>query len=218
MNLKMPITKDKIKTHFHYHLWKYILLVVLSALLWNLLFTTTHYRTPEALKIEFYTEGYQTSETEASMNALLSKIHADVMPEMEEVSYTVLTLDETYGDMQLTVWATAGQGDVYVLQKDRFLRLAQSGAMIDLQPYVDNGMLNVDGIDLTAGMVSDEETGVKVLRGIPAATLSRLDMCGVMTQDTMLSVLTISGNEEYALRFLDYLLTHMREDAENPLE
>lgn len=217
MNLKMPITKDKVKTHFHYHFWKYILLVALSVLLWNLLFTTTHYRTPEALKIEFYTEGYQTSQTEENMNALLSKIHTDVMPEMEEVSNTVLTLDDTYGDMQLTVWATAGQGDVYVLQKDRFLRLAQGGAMLDLQPYVDNGMLNVDGIDLTAGMVRDEETGAKVLRGIPAATLSHLDMCGVMTQDAMLSVLTISGNEEYAIRFLNYLLTHMREDSENPL-
>ena len=38
---------------------------------------------------------------------------------MEEVTATIVTFDNAYGDMQLTVWVSAGQGDVYLLSKER---------------------------------------------------------------------------------------------------
>jgi hypothetical protein len=214
MSVSMPITKARIKNHFHYHLWKYVLLVVLSIFVWNFLFTTTHYRTPDHLKVELYAEGYQTPETDAAMKELMARIHQEVMPDMEEVSHLFLIMDETYGPMQLTVWAAAGQGDAYLLSKDRFLPLAQGGAMIDLQPWIDKGTLRVDGLDLTAGMVRDSETGERALRGIPTDALPGLAKHGLLTQGGFLSVLGAGGNEEEAVRLLDYLIADGRANAQ----
>lgn len=210
--MPLPITKARIQHHFHYSLWKYILLIALSIFGWNLLFTTTHYRSPEDKKVEFYADGYYDEAAGANMDALLEKIHSEVMPEMEEVTMTMLTIDETYGNVQLTVWVSAGQGDVYLLFHDRFLSLAQGGAFIDLQPYIDQGLLHVEGIDLTRGQVRDEETGMLVQCGIPADSLKGLYGYGVAVEEATFGILASSGNEEYAVRFLDYLLTHMGEE------
>lgn len=67
---------------------------------------------------------------------------------MEEVTFTPVAYDDTYGNMQLIVWASAGQGDLYTLSEEAYKNLASSGAMLDLQPYIDDGTLNVEGIDL----------------------------------------------------------------------
>ncbi|MEG2315500.1 MAG: hypothetical protein RSC91_04745, partial [Clostridia bacterium] len=64
MNLKMPITKRRIKNHFTYAWWQYALLLGVAIFGWNLLHTSTHYRSPEALKVEWYGEGLLMSEQE----------------------------------------------------------------------------------------------------------------------------------------------------------
>lgn len=211
MKLDMPITGRKIKNHFQYSFWKYALLVILAVFGWNLLYTTTRYRVPENKKLEFYADGaFSVQGTQEAMDALMAVVHRDVAPEMEEVSYTALTMDQAYGDMQLTVWIGAGQGDVYLLGKERFQRLGGGGAFVDLQPYVDSGALAVEGVDLAAGRVRDEETGKTILYGIPAGSLVGLEACGVYPKDTLLSVLASSGNQEESIRLINYLFENMR--------
>lgn len=210
MKLHMPITRNKIKNHFHYHWWQYVLLVVLCVLGWNLLYTTTRYQTPEHLKVELYMDGFDSMETSEAMNALLQRIHAQALPEMEEVTYVVLNADDTYGPMQLTVWVSAGQGDVYLLTKDRYKSLAAGGAMVNLQPYIDSGALQVDGLNLKAGQVRDEETGEMVQRGIPTDELPNLQNYGAISKGAVLSVLARSGNEENAILFLNELIQAVR--------
>ena len=60
MSLKMPITKNKIRNHFHYSFWKYLVLIAIALFGWNLIYTTTRYRPPENAKIEFFAEGPTT--------------------------------------------------------------------------------------------------------------------------------------------------------------
>ena len=214
MKTTMPITKAKIQNHFHYQVWKYLLLAVACFFLWNLLYTSTSYRSPEDKKIEFYVDGYETEETSANMNAMLERIHAQVMPEMEEVTYTMMTVDETYGSMQLMVWVAAGQGDVYLLLQDRFQSLAANGALLDLQPHVDSGALDVQGLSLSAGHVRNE-SGQRVLYGIPTDALRGLgDIIGLV-DGSVLCVLGNSGNEEYAIRFLNDLLVQLGDRGTN---
>ena len=210
MKLHMPITSEKVKNHFHYHLWKYALLAVFSVIVWNLLFTVTRYRPPENLKVEFYADGIITPETTVTMDALMAKIHEEVLPDMEEVSYTFLTSDDTYGQMQLTVWIAAGQGDVYLLSRERFVSVAAGGAMVDLQPYIDSGALHVEGLELSAGQVRNSDTGKKVQYGIPTAGLPKLEEYGIFPPEAALSLLAVSGNVDEAVKFLDYLLVNMR--------
>ncbi len=216
MSLKMPITKRIIRNHFHYGFWKYLLLAVIALFGWNLLYTTTRYRPPEDKKVEFIAEA-------ASMNGLdvqtlADTIHAQVMPEMEEVTASSITYDDTYGDMQLIVWVSAGQGDVYLLSKDRFTSLTQEEALLDLSPYLADGTLQTDGIDLSRGYAKNADTGARELLGIPADSLTGLAAYGLRTSDGVLCVLARNGNDEYSIKFVNYLLTHMRTDGTDTAE
>ena len=209
MRIHMPITKDKIKNHFHYSLWKYAVLIIAAVLFWNLLHTVTRYQTPGHMKMEFFAEGYQNEEQKRAAEGMMDSVHKSMMPHMEEVSYTLVTLDENYGAMQLTVWASAGEGDAYLLSRERFFQLAQSGAMLDLQPYVDEGELNMEGLSLMEGIVRDADTGERFLYGIPADSLTQLKDLGLVTEGGFLSILQMSENKQEAVVFLNYLLTHM---------
>ena len=210
MQIRTPITKDTIKNHFQYHWWVYVLWIVLNLFFWNLLFSTTQYRTPGHLKIEFFAEGYQTANTEDTMEQLMSKIHEDVLPDMEEVSYRLLTLDSSYGPVQLTVWTGAGEGDLFLLTRDYFRQMAESGALLNLQPYIDEGALTADGIDLRSGFVRNANEGESHQYGIPAAPLTGLAEAGLITQGSFLSVLAATENPAEAVQVLQYLLEHLR--------
>ncbi|HPR79298.1 MAG TPA: hypothetical protein PLR69_11935, partial [Candidatus Limiplasma sp.] len=153
MSLRMPITKSKIRNHFHYSFWKYLVLIVIALFGWNLIYTSTRYQSPDNLKVEFYAEAGAIGGKD--LQALADQIHTEIMPEMEEVTASTITYDQTYGDMQLTVWVSAAQGDVYLLSGTRFKSLASNDALMDLQPYIDNSTLNVDGLDLSKGYYTD---------------------------------------------------------------
>ena len=208
MRFEMPVTMRKIRNHFQYSFWKYLLLIVIAMFGWNLIYTTTRYRSPENLKVEFYAEGNVMASD--ALQELANQIHREVMPEMEEVTATVVTFDDMYGDMQLTVWVSAGQGDVYLVDRKRFLSMAGNAAAMNLQPLVDSGALHVEGLDLTGGMAQDGEGGQKELLGIPADSLTGLEAYGLTVKDKVLCVLVNNGNDSYSVKFLDYLVTNMR--------
>ena len=204
MRLSMPITSRKIRNHLHYSLWKYLLLVVIAMFGWNLIYTVTRYRVPENLQVEFYAEGNTLASDQ--LQVLADIIHRDALPKMEAVTATVVTFDDTYGDMQLTTWVSAGQGDVYMVSKARFETIAGNEATLNLQPYVDNGSLHTDGIPLTGGVVTNADTGKTALMNIPADSLTVLEAYGLMPEGMVLCVLANNGNDDNSIRFLDYLL------------
>ena len=210
MTPKLSITRNRVRNHFHYFWWQYALLIALSIFVWNLLYTMTHYRSPEYLKVEWYYEGGATFETQDRIDQLLADLTPELFPEMEEVTFTVVGADENYGPMQLTVWLSAGQGDLYMLQAEDFRSYAANGAMLDLQPYVDDGTLNTEGIDLAKGYVRNEETGEKVLYGIPADSLKGLLEYQLLPDNTYMSLLANGGNVENTIKLMSWLLENMK--------
>lgn len=207
---KFPITKERIRNHFHYFWWQYLVLVIAGIFGWNLLYTTTHYRSPEHLKVELYYQGPSTNDTAAKGSALLEEIWPELFPDMEEVDFNIVGTDEMYGDMQLMVWMAAGQGDVYLLTKPSFSTYANGSTLLDLQPYVDDGTLNVEGIDLRSGIATDPETGMKGLFGIPADALEGLWEYDMEPTGKFICLPLASGNIENALILLDYLLDNWK--------
>jgi len=206
----LPITQNRIRNHFHYFWWQYLLLGIFAIFGWNLLYTTTHYRSPEHLRMEWYYEGYLSNETVTLSTALLEQVKPELFPDMEEVQFLNVGNDETYGDMQLLVWTAAGQGDLFTLTTERYRTLAASGGMTDLTPYIEDGTLNVEGIDLSAGYVTDVETGERFLCGIPTDALTGLAQYGVDYRSKIMGVLITGGNEAESLRLLSWLLDNMR--------
>lgn len=213
MPIQMPITKRKVRHHFQYSLWMYLLLIALALFGWNLIYTTTRYQPPEDMRVEFYVQAGSTSEE--TLQALADRIHEQIMPEMELVTAQPVTIsNDYYGDMQITVWITAAQGDIYMLSQEYFDRFAPAGAFMDLRPYVDAGTLDTSGLDVSAGMASltDPEPGQegKHLYGIPADQLTGFTGYMVDPSDMVLCILYRNGNDEYSVKFLNYLLTNLR--------
>ena len=69
--MRLPITRERIRTHFHYAWWQYVLLVCLAIFGWNLLYTTTRYRSPESLKVEWYCQGVVAPQAQDKLDALM---------------------------------------------------------------------------------------------------------------------------------------------------
>lgn len=205
-----PINRERVRHHFHYCWWQYAILIVIAIFGWNLLYTMTHYRSPENKKVEWYFEGGCGMNAQSLADELLSRVAPELLPDMEEVTFAIVGQDETYGSMQLMVWMAAGQGDLYQLKRESFTRFAAEGSMVDLQPYVDSGLINVEGIDLTAGMVKNPETGEKCLYGIPADSLKGLEACELLPDGTVLSLLAAGGNTENSVKLLAWLVENMR--------
>jgi len=202
------ITKHRIKNHWAYSWWKYLLMVVCVAFGVNMFFTMTAYRSPENKKVEMYLcSGWADSELAyADMWPLLTEI----APEQEEL--LVMNIDlvgqEYYTIMQFTTYVAAQQGDVMLLPKKEFVKYASEDAWAmyaELTPYIESGMLSTGNIDLTAGELvnASDETGVF---GIPADTLYGLVNYGVDPADTMLVVTAYSGNEETCVKLVDAMI------------
>lgn len=199
----LNITKRRVKTHFTYSLWQYVLLIGLAFFFWDLLYTTTRYQPPEEKKVDFYYEGGVSFDGENAIRGLLDECLEKLYPDMEESDFVTVGTDETYGDMQLTVWISAAQGDLYLLSRSHFQQLAPSGTMLDLQPYIDSGELNVGDISLSRGYVTDDETGERVLRGIPGDALTGMKNYGIDSEERVYCILTRCGNDENVVKLLN---------------
>lgn len=210
MLMRLPITRERIRTHFHYAWWQYLLLVCLAVFGWNLLYTTTRYRSPEELKVEWYCQGLVDSQTQEKLDALMEQLRLELFPDMEEVTFTPIAYDQTYGDMQLMVWASAGQGDLYMLERDQFQNLASGGAMAQLTPYIESGALSTGDIDLSAGYVTDPETGKKYLMGIPTDSLTGLTAYGINSEGCVMGLLANGGNIDNTLKLMQWLIDNMQ--------
>jgi hypothetical protein len=213
MSFHMPITKRKINHHFQYTAWMYLVLAVVAMFGWNLIYTTTRYQSPADKRVEFYVQSSIASQE--SLQALADRIHQEIMPEMELVTAEPVTISsDYYGDMQLTAWFSAAQGDIYMISQDYFSRYAAGGAFMDLQPYVDAGTLDTADLDLSTGMVAlaEPEPGQegKYLYGIPTDQLTGFTGYTVDPAGMVLCVLYRNGNDEYSVKFLNYLLTNLR--------
>lgn len=208
--MRVPITRERIRNHFHYAWWQYVLLVCLAVFGWNLLYTTTRYRSPESLKVEWYCQGLVDTQAQEELDALMEQLRLELFPEMEEVTFTAVAYDQTYGDMQLMVWVSAGQGDLYMLEREQFENLASAGAMAPLTPYIESGALQTGEIDLTAGYVTDPETGEKYLMGVPTDSLTGLQAYGIDPEGHVLSLLSNGGNLDNTVKLMQWLIDNMQ--------
>lgn len=207
--MKTPLSKATVRQHLTYNWWKYVLVIALSIVCWSLIYTTTAYRPPADKKVDFYvTSGYGD---QTMLDQYMESIRLSEMSDMEEMSSAFLTNDEYYGAIQLSTYIMAGEGDVYLLDKDSFQNYAASGAFLALEevPGIVEAAESA-GIDLSRGWRTNTEEGGKHLYGIPATALTGLEAYSVSGKDGFLTVTVNGGNDENSLKFLAILLRDMR--------
>ena len=224
MSISTPVTKDQLKNHFTYNAWKYLMVGVFAIFGWSLIYTQTAYRSPQDKRIDVYIKS--STVTEALMTSFFEPIWKDVVPDMELVSGVTLlasTSDDYYSQMQLTTYIAAGEGDIYFLPASDFKSFASNGAFIPLDELVENGTLDVSGLDISAGRVAivDEEAGTSEthLYGIPAdALFGFMDGLQLDNRGTVMAILVNNMNDENVIPFFNALIQAGRADKPEWLE
>lgn len=202
------ITKKWLKNHFAYSWWKYLLVVCVSVLGVNVLFTTTAYRPPEEKKIEVYVlNGYTDAQ---ALRAELLPLFEQKCPDQEEFIVTNINLDgsDAYAYMQYSTYVAAQQGDVCIMPENEVIKLAAEGAeyvFVDLTEYVESGLIDTKDIDLSRGMLKTE-SGEKRLFAIPADTLYGLFAYGNDPANSYLVAFAHGGNDKNAAAVIDLLI------------
>ena len=207
--MKTPVTGRKIREKLTYSWWKYALVIVLGAFAVNLHYTVSTYRPPADKKIDLYMLGTIDDD---GMRDYVNRVHETRMPDMEEMSVLLLTKDSDYGNMQLTTFVGAGEGDVYLLPRDEFVTLAASGAWEPLEDVPEiTSLFTERDLNIQSGWRTDNGTGETHLYGIPVSRLPGLKKY-VLTDNAYLSILVTGGNRENCLRFLRILCEDMMEE------
>ena len=225
MHIRTPVTKERLKTHFTYSLWKYAVVIACSLFCWSLVYAQTAYRSPQDKRIDVYVKS--STVTEELMDSFFEPIWQSVVPDMELVSGVTLlsTSDDTdyYSQMQLTVYIAAGEGDIYILPAGDFKSFAASGAFISLDDLVADGTIDVTGIDTSSGRVTivDEDAGTSEthLYGIPLDSLyGFIDGMQLDNRGMVAAIMVNNQNDENVIPFFNALIQAGRGDAPEWLE
>ncbi len=160
------ITKKRLKNHFAYSWWKYALAAVLSVMGVSLVFAATRYEPPADRQLTVYVlNDYTDAETmQADLWARIKEAH----PEQEALFVQNIDLTDSsniYAPMQFSTYVAAQQGDVFLIPYDEMLKIVADGpedALVDLTTYIENGVIDVSGLDLSACTMKklDGTTGI----------------------------------------------------------
>lgn len=202
------ITMERVKHHFTYNLWKYVLLVVVSIFAWDIVFSMTAYRAPADKRVHVY-----ILQPGADATAMEENLTAPMMERIEgllEVTFTTIDLSQSSDytvDMQLTTYMGAGQGDLFMTPRFRFGMYAggEFGVFMPLDDFVDSGVIDIAGIDTSEAMATDE-AGERHLYGIPMDGLYGLLAYGIDPSQMFMSIPSYSGNPTGAAQAIDYLM------------
>lgn len=218
MKLSTPLTEKRIRDHFAYSFWKYLLAAVLSVFVWNMVYIQTEYRPAEDKRIDVYV---QTAETTADeIDRFLKPVWEAAVPGMELVRSVTLMPGggaNYMSDMQLVTYLAANEGDLYMLTAADFKKFAAQGAFLPLETLAESGRILTAGLDLQSGWVAsqqiDEVNGKTVynterhLYGIPAKNLKRFEKeLGMHVDDMYIAVTVTNGNDENVIPFLSHLV------------
>ncbi len=204
--MKTPVTSGKLKHHFAYNWWKYLLIAALAFGVVDLLYAVTAYRPPRDKTIGLYVYGYINEQPLADY---MENVRVTEMPDMEEMRPQMLIVDDNYGPMQLMTYLAAGEGDLYLLPREQFLSHAESGALVPLETDAElMAMFDAAGISLQSGWRRETETGETHLYGIPQDKLPGLSQYAY-AQDGFLCLIISGKNQENASGFLRILCRDM---------
>ena len=92
--MKTPVTSGKLKHHFAYNWWKYLLIAALAFGVVDLLYAVTAYRPPRDKTIGLYVYGYINEQPLADY---MENVRVTEMPDMEEMRPQMLIVDDNYG-------------------------------------------------------------------------------------------------------------------------
>ena len=213
MNMQKTL-KERLKNHLQYAWWQYLALALAAGFGWSLIFTTTAYRAPAEKRLDVYFVTYSVPEEtlEWFQEQILGMF--DDVEDSDCLSIVYTDDDNYYGSMQMSTYMAAGQGDVYIMARERFETMKSSEGFLPLDEAIAQGKIDLHGIDVTPGMALDAQ-GAPYVAGIPAASLNKLKELDIANDDLYICVMVNSANTERDCAFVDWLIDTMYQPAEN---
>ena len=214
--MKTPITLKRLQQHWQYNWWKYALLVCISLLGWNLIYSMTAYRPPQEKVVDVYIYGYSIDE---GLQEYLDTVRTEKMTDMEQMDAVVITPDETYGGMVLSTRFAANEGEVYILPKTYFQNYASQGWFLELEGM--EGLvekLEGEDVNLERSWRMNTETGERHLYGIPLSALPGLAAHVVCDEEAWVCLSASGRNDANAYRLLELMVNDLLTAPEPSVE
>ena len=212
----MPNTKinwASLKNHWQYGKWIYAAIAVGVYFLGSMVFTMTEYRPPNDRKVEFQLVGMMLDPGPADKIAQsLLPAAQEKDPTLEAIgAYNIMYSGDAQTDMagaqKFMVMLSAQEGAVYVLNRELMQQLVEQGVAMPLDPYIQSGTINADGLDLTdvtlpEPPLSEEEpaSGEKYIYALPCANLERFKQMdiGLDVSDKYMMLMAYCPNPDTA--------------------
>ena len=213
--MKTPVNTGTLKQHITYNWWKYLLIILVSLGLVDLLYSVTAYHPPREKTLGLYVYGVTTEEP---LNAYLENVRQTEMPDMDEIRSLMMLVDDTYGPMQLMTYLAAGEGDLYLIPREQFLSYATSGSLSALDQDSELiALFDAAGANLQSGWRRNTETGETHLYGIPQNKIPGLSQYAY-AQEGFLCLPVSSKNSDNALKLLRILCRDMITEPQQEAE
>jgi hypothetical protein len=204
---RVQLSKEKIKNHFHYDKWKYLLGIVLAVFSWSILATVTAPRTPADKKVDIYLVGGFVLDEPAGEYA--DTILAD-FPDLLEVNIYHISLEgdlEYAGRHKLRVTVGSQSGDIFSYTKDEFESMAQMNAFMPLDDYPDL-LRHFTEAQLEECTFTTEEDATPRIYGVPILDVEPMKNQFFSTENAIMGVASYSQNSEKAIEVLQWIIEH----------
>ena len=150
------ITKERLKNHWVYSSWKYLLMVVIFVAGWNLTYSVTEYRPPREKRLEMYvlSQAYNDANFKQLAEEMAPQFVTGEEDAVEELNFYTMSYggsDDTYGPQVLMTRLASFEGDIYMVDEETLSSFVSQELVTPLDDYISSGALHVDGIDLKAG-------------------------------------------------------------------
>ncbi|MFY9593061.1 MAG: hypothetical protein WBI88_05830 [Caldicoprobacterales bacterium] len=209
---QVQLSKERVRNHIQYDWWKYLAGILVTIFLWNIVTTITRPRTPADKKIEIFLVGdYVLDEF---METLTNDIMED-FPNLLEVNLSHIPLGEDIemdyvGRQKLMVMLGSQTGDLYAFSKEEFERIAEQGAFIPLDDFINENMdlIDHDKLEMHKATYFDGENEIieEYYYGIPMEGLKLFEDSGYDVSDKIIGVMAFSKNQDNAFKVLKWIL------------
>ncbi|MGN1071043.1 MAG: hypothetical protein ACI4P5_11535 [Candidatus Fimadaptatus sp.] len=222
------ITREKLKNHWMYSSWKYLLMAVIFIAGWNLTYSVTEYRPPREKRLEMYV--LSTAYNDEGLRALQEELAPEFvgLEEGDMEAFTIFTMNygeegDTYGPQVLMTRLASWEGDVYLVNEETLTSFIVQELALPLDEYIADGTLNVDGYDLETATRAepageDDEgnviySGVRHVYALPAQPMyGLLDEGLVDNRGMYFVVMSYTDKAEKCMELLNVLSARFVED------
>jgi maltose-binding protein MalE len=214
---QVVVNRETLQNHLHYDWWKYVVGIVVTVMLWNLVSTMTRPQTPPDKKVDIFLVGDYLLEENAEP---ISQRMLEDFPELLEINFMNIPLGgdpelEIMGRQKLMVVIGAQEGDIFVFSKQEYETFAKQGAFMPLDEYIDDEITKyIPAEELEKYKLSVEyeyaQDKQPHIYGIPLKGVTIFNDTGYNVEDKVLSIMAYSKNKEKAIEVMKWIVTKGR--------